>query len=44
MIDLKSCPFCGNAKIGVVRSKYNGVPPLVMTVGVLRSSVSAEPT
>ena len=26
MNDLKSCPFCGNTKIGVVRSKYNGVP------------------
>ena len=26
MNDLKPCPFCGNTKIGVVRSKYNGVP------------------
>lgn len=26
MTELKPCPFCGNTKIGVVRSKYNGVP------------------
>lgn len=26
MIELKPCPFCGNPKIGVVMSKYNGVP------------------
>lgn len=24
MIDLKPCPFCGNTKISVVRSKYTG--------------------
>lgn len=26
MDELKSCPFCGNTKIGIVRSKQNGVP------------------
>lgn len=26
MAELKPCPFCGNTKISVVRSKYNGVP------------------
>lgn len=26
MDELKPCPFCGNTKIGVVRSKYKGVP------------------
>ena len=26
MAELKPCPFCGNTKIGVVRSKYSGVP------------------
>ena len=26
MNDLKPCPFCGNTKNWLVRSKYNGVP------------------
>lgn len=26
MDELKPHPFCGNTKIGVVRSKHNGVP------------------
>ena len=26
MTELKPCLFCGNTKIGVVRSKYNGIP------------------
>ena len=26
MAELKPCPFCGNARIGVIRSHQNGVP------------------